>query len=297
MDELLTIISTTVASVVEPLLDRYPARRTPAASAGLSHMASVQYPALGSALADNPVGALALPMNELPHSQRHLQRHQDHAREQEQHQQGQQQHHHHGQQQQQYQHYQTTTTATTTTAAAATMVHHGSRRPVSGSGGHRRMGRRDGGGGHDVVTDAYAYDHDNGEDEEGHDDRDDELLPAAAPYEPGRSCVDLLLRLLGGCGATEKRINALPVVALHVDAYGEVADDSILFNQDTCSICLDGYDVCNTVRVLGCHHVYHAMCIDVWLRRRPTCPVRCCFLLICSSFFMLLFSQVFIDSF
>lgn len=147
-------------------------------------------------------------------------------------------------------------TATTTSAA----VYNGSRWQVTGSGGYRRAGHRDG----DEFVDTYLYD------DHGNDDAEDDH----PEYEPGRSCVDLLLRLLGGCGATEKRINALPVVALHVDAHGEVADESILFNQDTCSICLDGYDVCNTVRVLGCHHVYHAMCIDVWLRRRPTCPVR-----------------------
>lgn len=106
----------------------------------------------------------------------------------------------------------------------------------------------------------------------------------------GRSCVDLLLRLLCGCGATEKRINSLPLVTLrrppgqkcrHTgadehdgdDKLDQYEDPTLMFDQDTCSICLDSYEVNNTVRVLGCCHVYHAHCVELWLRRRPTCPM------------------------
>jgi hypothetical protein len=92
----------------------------------------------------------------------------------------------------------------------------------------------------------------------------------------GRSCVDLLLRLLGSGGASEKRISTLPVVnlaAAKTDPRDAYTDPTLVFDQDTCSICLDSYEKNKTVRVLTCHHVYHASCVDQWLRRRATCPV------------------------
>jgi hypothetical protein len=115
-------------------------------------------------------------------------------------------------------------------------------------------------------------------------------LPGAHAHDRSLSCVDLLLRLLCGCGATEKRINSLPVVTLRraprnscglADAedpagngkYDAYEDPTLMFDQDTCSICLDSYEANCTVRVLGCAHVYHANCVGEWLRRRPTCPM------------------------
>lgn len=96
-------------------------------------------------------------------------------------------------------------------------------------------------------------------------------------YDQGRSCVDLLLRLLGGPGATEKRINSLPIVKIPAETDPEqpFGNPTLIYSQDICSICLEGFEVSNTVRVLNCHHVYHAVCVDIWLRRRPTCPVSC----------------------
>ena len=86
-----------------------------------------------------------------------------------------------------------------------------------------------------------------------------------------RSCVDIIRRLLGARGATELRINALPARLLRIE-HG-VVDDHLEYGQDTCSICLDGYECENRVRVLRCNHVFHTGCIDNWLRRRPTCPM------------------------
>lgn len=101
-------------------------------------------------------------------------------------------------------------------------------------------------------------------------------LATGAPT-PDRSCVDLLRRLLGAGGATELRIAAIPTRVLRVEAgvvsCGDCAEDPLAFGQDTCSICLDGYEKNNRVRVLGCNHVYHSSCIEAWLRRRPTCPM------------------------
>lgn len=115
----------------------------------------------------------------------------------------------------------------------------------------------------------------------------------APPGADSRSCVDMLLRLLGGGGggASEKRINSLPVVTLprhrvrrgkkvcpsedeedvasedcfmhQADAFD---DPTLMFDQDTCSICLDDYEQFNVVRVLGCGHVFHARCAEEWLK-------------------------------
>lgn len=46
-------------------------------------------------------------------------------------------------------------------------------------------------------------------------------------------------------------------------------------NQDTsCSICLAEYKDCETLRLLPeCRHVFHAVCIDAWLRLHASCPM------------------------
>lgn len=86
-----------------------------------------------------------------------------------------------------------------------------------------------------------------------------------------RSCVDILRRLLGAGGATELRINALPARLLRVE--NGVVEDSLEFDQNCCSICLDGYETNNRVKILSCNHCFHAKCIDVWLRKRGVCPM------------------------
>lgn len=46
-------------------------------------------------------------------------------------------------------------------------------------------------------------------------------------------------------------------------------------NQDTsCSICLAEYKDCETLRLLPeCRHIFHASCIDAWLRLHASCPM------------------------
>lgn len=96
------------------------------------------------------------------------------------------------------------------------------------------------------------------------------VVPLGPSDHSNRSCVDFIRRLLGAGGATELRINSLPVRSLCI----EDGLDKLAYGQDTCAICLDGYETDNRVRVLGCDHVFHAGCIDPWLRRgRPTCPL------------------------
>ncbi|KAM0671309.1 hypothetical protein CWI42_091370 [Ordospora colligata] len=44
------------------------------------------------------------------------------------------------------------------------------------------------------------------------------------------------------------------------------------FINKGCIICLDDFEGCSRVRHLGCGHVFHAECVDKWLRRNFVCP-------------------------
>lgn len=46
----------------------------------------------------------------------------------------------------------------------------------------------------------------------------------------------------------------------------------LLFNQTTCSICLEHFEGSEHVRVLPCQHCYHVKCIDRWFGDHPNCP-------------------------
>ena len=46
------------------------------------------------------------------------------------------------------------------------------------------------------------------------------------------------------------------------------------FGHNSCSICLDEYEVGEHIRVLPCQHTFHSDCIFPWLTERsPTCPL------------------------
>mmetsp|Transcript_40827 Transcript_40827/g.94707 ORF Transcript_40827/g.94707 Transcript_40827/m.94707 type:complete len:334 (-) Transcript_40827:396-1397(-) len=42
-----------------------------------------------------------------------------------------------------------------------------------------------------------------------------------------------------------------------------------------CSICLEPFAVGDRLRQLSCRHEFHQVCVDTWLRRVPSCPLRC----------------------
>lgn len=42
-----------------------------------------------------------------------------------------------------------------------------------------------------------------------------------------------------------------------------------------CAICLENFKEGERLRKLPCGHAFHAPCVDNWLQRMPTCPMRC----------------------
>jgi hypothetical protein len=41
----------------------------------------------------------------------------------------------------------------------------------------------------------------------------------------------------------------------------------------SCSICLEPYQIHDTIRTIPCFHSFHVGCIDPWLRQKATCPI------------------------
>lgn len=66
-------------------------------------------------------------------------------------------------------------------------------------------------------------------------------------------------------GLSSREVKALPAVTY------KSCDTS---GTDACAICLESYEVGEKLRVLPCHHDFHALCVDKWLTtRRAFCPI------------------------
>ncbi|CAL1161060.1 unnamed protein product [Cladocopium goreaui] len=46
-------------------------------------------------------------------------------------------------------------------------------------------------------------------------------------------------------------------------------------DEPTCPICLEPFTAGERMRRLYCTHGFHQECVDSWLKRIPTCPLRC----------------------
>lgn len=44
------------------------------------------------------------------------------------------------------------------------------------------------------------------------------------------------------------------------------------FQQPSCPICKENFDIHDTIRLLSCQHIYHKNCVDDWLKQHPRCP-------------------------
>jgi len=73
-------------------------------------------------------------------------------------------------------------------------------------------------------------------------------------------------------GATEAEIGRLPRRTIE-------ANDDLLSRpgvggqQQQCSICLEQFQVGETVRTIPCFHTFHSSCIDPWLATKSECPI------------------------
>ncbi|KAL0739488.1 hypothetical protein Bca4012_015698 [Brassica carinata] len=73
----------------------------------------------------------------------------------------------------------------------------------------------------------------------------------------------------GSKGLTRDVVDKIPKIKItggnNLDASG---------NKDSCSVCLQDFQVGETVRSLPhCHHMFHLPCIDNWLLRHGSCPM------------------------
>lgn len=92
--------------------------------------------------------------------------------------------------------------------------------------------------------------------------------------------------LLNTVGATREEIDRLPLRVV------QPTDDLLLNNNDNnttihasgpqpiaevsfnhCSVCLEAYQVGESVRTIPCFHTFHRQCIDSWLAQKAECPV------------------------
>ncbi|KAI4346136.1 hypothetical protein L6164_013211 [Bauhinia variegata] len=64
-------------------------------------------------------------------------------------------------------------------------------------------------------------------------------------------------------GASSNQISSLPQSTIQTDNFTEA-----------CAVCLETPVKGETIRHLPCLHKFHKDCIDPWLRRKTTCPVR-----------------------
>jgi uncharacterized membrane protein YeaQ/YmgE (transglycosylase-associated protein family) len=73
----------------------------------------------------------------------------------------------------------------------------------------------------------------------------------------------------GSKGLTGDLVDKIPKIKItgknNLDASG---------NKDSCSVCLQDFQLGETVRSLPhCHHMFHLPCIDNWLFRHGSCPM------------------------
>ncbi|CAN8229231.1 unnamed protein product [Cochlearia groenlandica] len=73
----------------------------------------------------------------------------------------------------------------------------------------------------------------------------------------------------GSKGLTRDFVDKIPKIKItcinNLDDFG---------NKDPCSVCLQDFQVGETVRSLPhCHHMFHLPCIDKWLFRHGSCPM------------------------
>ncbi|KAA3680420.1 uncharacterized protein DEA37_0008028 [Paragonimus westermani] len=76
-------------------------------------------------------------------------------------------------------------------------------------------------------------------------------------------------------GLTKDELDSLPVRFYGADLGLKVADTAsvevpLMATEERCMICLDDYEVKDSLRMLRCRHEFHAKCVDKWLKVNQT---------------------------
>ncbi|ROT83437.1 putative protein goliath [Penaeus vannamei] len=69
------------------------------------------------------------------------------------------------------------------------------------------------------------------------------------------------------CNAAKKALSKIPVKNL------KSGDKEIVTENECCAVCIEPYQVSDTVRTLPCKHEFHKSCVDPWLLEHRTCPM------------------------
>jgi len=76
------------------------------------------------------------------------------------------------------------------------------------------------------------------------------------------------------CSKSGEIIEGAKVIATVIAPPTYCGDTIEYFHSCSCSICLEDYEPCETIRILPCQHAFHSDCIIPWLTdRSPTCPL------------------------
>ncbi|KAE8772694.1 hypothetical protein D1007_55221 [Hordeum vulgare] len=100
----------------------------------------------------------------------------------------------------------------------------------------------------------------------------------APPSQSQRSVVNDV-EIGHGCSAAgiNKAVLAAYTTTMYSGAEASADGDQPLDDADThtsCAVCLAEYADGDELRWLpGCKHAFHRLCVDEWLRRRPSCPL------------------------
>ena len=51
----------------------------------------------------------------------------------------------------------------------------------------------------------------------------------------------------------------------------KIKEDELLANE--CSICLENYEVGESISILSCDHFFHTKCLNEWFKKKEVCPL------------------------
>lgn len=67
----------------------------------------------------------------------------------------------------------------------------------------------------------------------------------------------------------------LQQISSDLEIIGVESERECIREEPTCPICLEPFVIGEQMRRLSCTHGFHQECVDSWLARIPTCPLRC----------------------